>query len=338
MARDDTHDHSYKLLFSDPEMVRDLIRGYIREPWVEQLDFTSLDRVNDGYVSDDLREREDDIVWRIRWQGDGENWLYVYLLLEFQSRPDRFMALRVMTYLGLLYEDLRKANQLTPSGRLPPVLPVVLYNGRRRWTAPTEIGELVETIPGGLEHYRPRLRYLLLEESRYQDDPFPEARNVVSALFALENSREPADVRRILDSLVDWLVRPEQAGLRRHFVVWFKRVFLPARMPGVDFAQIHDLQEVRIMLEERVKEWTEDWKQQGLEEGRQKGLQQGLEEGRQEGRQEGEAVMLLRQTELKFGPDAAELYRARIEAADAETLLSWSERLLTAERAVEVFS
>ena len=48
------HDHGYKLLFSHPEMVADLIRGYVHEPWVERLDFTTLQRTGDGYVSDDL--------------------------------------------------------------------------------------------------------------------------------------------------------------------------------------------------------------------------------------------------------------------------------------------
>ena len=33
------HDHSYKLLFSHAEMVRDLIKGFVHEEWVEQLDF-----------------------------------------------------------------------------------------------------------------------------------------------------------------------------------------------------------------------------------------------------------------------------------------------------------
>jgi hypothetical protein len=52
---------------------------------------------------------------------------------------------------------------------------------------------------------------------------------------------------------------------------------------------------------------------------------------RQEGRQEGEALVLLRQIRLKFGaiPDEA---RRRIEQADADTLLVWSERVLTADR------
>lgn len=47
--------------------------------------------------------------------------------------------------------------------------------------------------------------------------------------------------------------------------------------------------------------------------------------------------MLLRQLELKFGAEVIEAYRSRIEQADTETLLNWSERILTAERADAIF-
>ena len=46
------HDHSYKLLFSHPEMVADLLRGFVHDDWVKDLDFASLERVGDGYVTD----------------------------------------------------------------------------------------------------------------------------------------------------------------------------------------------------------------------------------------------------------------------------------------------
>jgi hypothetical protein len=36
------HDHAYKLLFSYPQMVADLLRGFVREDWVQQLDFSTL--------------------------------------------------------------------------------------------------------------------------------------------------------------------------------------------------------------------------------------------------------------------------------------------------------
>src|SRR3954451_12827058 len=95
------HDHAYKLLFAHPQMVRELLEGFVGGAWLTQIDFGTLERVSDNYVSEDLRARADDIVWRVRC-GDR----YVYLLLEFQSSVEPFMAVRVLTYVGLLYQDL----------------------------------------------------------------------------------------------------------------------------------------------------------------------------------------------------------------------------------------
>lgn len=110
------HDTGYKMLFSHPEMVADLLRGFIREDWVSQLDFSTLEQVPATFISDKGRKRESDVIWRLRWRG-GDRWLYVYLLLEFQSTVDPFMAVRVMTYVGLLYQQLIRQNLLTLEGR-----------------------------------------------------------------------------------------------------------------------------------------------------------------------------------------------------------------------------
>ena len=67
------------------------------------------------------------------------------------------------------------------------------------------------------------------------------------------------------------------------------------------------------------------------------GLRRGLEQGRKEGLQEGEATVLLRQIELKFGPPDAAV-RKRVQSADAETLLHWSERILTAGTLEQLFA
>ena len=83
------HDHSYKVLFSHPQMVRDLLKGFVREGWLAQVDFDSLERANGSYITDDLRERSNDVVWRVRW---GKRWVYIYLLIEFQSTVDRSTA------------------------------------------------------------------------------------------------------------------------------------------------------------------------------------------------------------------------------------------------------
>lgn len=66
------------------------------------MDYATLERVPGSYVTDDLRDRADNIVWRV--QVDGE-WVYLYILIEFQSTVDAWVAARIMTYVGLLYQD-----------------------------------------------------------------------------------------------------------------------------------------------------------------------------------------------------------------------------------------
>ena len=50
----------------------------------------------------------------------------------------------------------------------------------------------------------------------------------------------------------------------------------------------------------------------------------------EQGKQQGGAAILLRLVERKFGPPS-ESVRERIASADPETLLAWSERILTAD-------
>ncbi|WP_245232528.1 Rpn family recombination-promoting nuclease/putative transposase [Thiorhodococcus minor] len=319
--REPTHDSGYKLLYSHADMVRDLLRGFVPGAWVHRLDLTTLERCSGSYVTDDLRDRADDLVWRLRW---GADWLYVYLLLEFQSTVDPWMAVRIQTYLGLLYQDLIRAKNLSAAGRLPPVLPVVLYNGVTPWTAADTLEPLIEPAPLVLDTYRPRQAYLLLDEQRLaKAGPLPE-RNLCAALFRLEASRGVDETMGIVQALVDWLKAPEQTGLRRAFAVWFGRIFLPKRLPGVQLPPIGDLCEVYHMLADNLETWTDQWKREGIEQGIERGLAQGMEQGREATRH-----ILVRQVRRRFGATTAERTKpllARI--TDLQQLEDLAEQLL----------
>jgi hypothetical protein len=325
---DPHHDHSYKQLFSHREMVRDLLTGFVREEWVRQADLSSLETVKGSFVTDDFREREDDIVWRVRW---GESWLYVYLLIEFQSRIDRFMAVRIANYVSLLYQDLIAQKQYTPAGRLPPVLPIVLYNGELRWGAACELAELIESVPGGLETYRPRLRYLLLDEGAIVSDPgfAPELRNLAAALFQLERARDEAAWLGLYQRLVAALDSQALDGLKRSFGRWIYKSYVLKKRPGISLPDINDFNEVHAVLEERVEQWNRELIEKGRLLGR--------EEGREEGRLEGESRVLARQLARRFGPLPGWAKERLAGAAEAE-LVAWTDAVLEADSLEAVFS
>jgi predicted transposase/invertase (TIGR01784 family) len=278
MSSDSSHDSGYKLLFSHAQVVEDLLRGFVPEDWVAELDFTTLEKVSGSYVSDDLRDREDDIIWRVRRQGQ---WLYVYVLLEFQSTVDPWMALRVMVYTGLLYQDLIKTGEVRRGQKLPPVFPLVLYNGRQRWNAARDVSELIDLLPGSLKRYHPAHRYFLLDESAVGEEHLSDRQNTVTSIIRLETSAVPADVRQAVSQLQQRLQGPQYASLRRAFVVWINRIVLRRLMPGQEVPEVNELQEIDTMLAETVEEWTRQWKADGLQQGRQEGLQEGRQ-GRQE--------------------------------------------------------
>jgi len=280
MAKHDPHDSIYKLLFSEPQMVIDLLQGFVHEPWVEMLDFTSLEKVSGHYVTDDLRGREDDVIWRIKCR---DSWLYVYLLLEFQSTVDRFMAVRLMTYIGLLYQDLLKSQKFSKNQKLPPVVPVVLYNGKKRWTAATQLGDLIADLPQNISLYKPGLRYLLLDEGQIAQDELNPLKNLVAAVFRLENAQTHADIIAVVDDLLLWLKAPEQQSLNRTFTLWIKRVLRSARTAEQTLDNINDLTEVRTMLAETVKNWAKTWKAEGIAEGIAEGMEKGIKKGIEKG-------------------------------------------------------
>ena len=68
------YDSSYKYLFANPELVRDLIIGFVPDEWLHSFDYTTLERVNASFVTDDLKQRHDDIIWKVKVGGQ---WLYL---------------------------------------------------------------------------------------------------------------------------------------------------------------------------------------------------------------------------------------------------------------------
>jgi hypothetical protein len=66
-------------------------------------------------------------------------------------------------------------------------------------------------------------------------------------------------------------------------------------------------------------------------------IEQGMQQGVQQGLQQGEARTLLRQLDRKFGSQAAQAHRVRIEAAELEQLETWLDRILSAETPDTIF-
>ena len=126
------HDATWKRLFALPCMVEHLLRGFAG-PAAAQLDLSTLRAQPASWAGPDTEQRHSDVVWRADYaDGSGRSLVAV---LELQSRVDRSMAVRVMRYASMAYEASMRRGETDADGEVR-VLPVVVYSGRSRWTAP----------------------------------------------------------------------------------------------------------------------------------------------------------------------------------------------------------
>jgi predicted transposase YdaD len=261
------HDRGLKLIFSHAVMIEALLRGFVSEEWVDELDFSSLTPVNVAHITDDLRSRDDDVIWRIYFNNTP---IYIVCVLEFQSTVEEFMAARILTYAGLIYQDLiaQKDPLVTNRKKLPPLFPIVFHTGSKPWNAPLRLKDcLVDNIPGALGKYQPNIQYLILDVGRLRLDKYPaKDDNLVVPLMELERVDVASEAIPVVSRLADMLKGSEFDSLRRAYLIYIKKALkFDVICPEVE---ITELQEVNTMLAEKFERWILEYKQEGREEGR----------------------------------------------------------------------
>ena len=259
---------------------------------------------------------------KIRFRG---GWLYLLTLLEFQSESDHFMALRILTYICLTYEELIRRRELKAGDRLPPILPVTMYNGRTRWRAATDISKLMAPVPPPLPLYLPQARYLLLDLQRIGENN-PPSTDLVTSLAKMEREPSPENLRRVMRGLTGRFSGPGFAELRRALFSWVAGAAEAWQIPEEELARIRTATEDETMYE-RVKEMREQVHRDGIE--------QGLQRGRTE-----EARTLVgRMATRKFGARTARrLSRVLDDIADPERLAEVADAIIDCDSDAELFA
>ena len=282
------HDPIYKRLFDSPRMVADLLRAVGRGDWLDDIDLGTLEKLPGERVGDHGQQRRGDAVWRARFRN---GWLYLLIVLEFQSANDPRMALRNLEYTALLYQELGRRGELGEPGHWPPVLPVVLYNGDTRWTAELEMHNLIAPVDSTLVPYQPSQRSLLLDERHVAVDDLP-LQNLIRGVVGFEQSRTPTDIAQVAAALRGWLRTPQDSELSRAFAAWIRQMVERLGPQEIGRELGETLEEATMTLVERVAQWPEQWRTEGR--------RQGVAEGRREGVAR-ERALLRRLAAVRFG-------------------------------------
>ena len=148
------------------------------------------------------------------------------------------------------------------------------------------------------------------------------ASNLMGAVVALEQSRDPQDLRRVVAALEQRAWDPQDEELSRVFAEWVWRLAQRLAPEETPPPAAYTLEEVRMTLEERVSQWPRQWRQDGLDQG----LQQ-------------QRALLRRQAASRFGADTAGRLADVLEAVtEPERIAEIGELIVRCERADELLA
>ena len=303
------------------------MREFIPEALAAGLDFSGLQRVNPKFHIGrrSARRREGDVIWRLPTQEGAD--IYLYLLMEFQSRSEWWMAVRTQVYEGLLWQQVIDEKKLKAGARLPPLLLLVLYNGVPRWDAPTQTSELIGLSPdSALWPWQPRTRYYLLDIGAFPKDELARRASLAALLFRLEQRYPPQEVEQLLGDVIGWFRDHEDFERLRGLFAELVREALAGF--GVKLPVFEDLLEMKTNLSTLGETWKQQWRAEGLAEGKAEGLAAGKAEGK------AEALLCL--LVERFGA-VAPSWRKRIRGAELTTLERWFKRAIVAPDLPSVF-
>ncbi len=298
------HDIISKVLYSLPETIAALARA-VAPRRAADMDLSSLARLSADYPATGQRPRYGDMLWECRLH-DGTP---VLIVIEFQSRVDNAMPLRLLQYTGSAWLEWARVNGLAAGAGVPLVLPVLIYGGRRRWTPPIKLADLMPLSGPRWLATQPRFEYLLLEERCGGTANLPDD-NLVTDLVAVARARGRNAIVGAVSRLRDRMDEDERGTLDQAVAEWVKSVIADLDTGlGTELETAGTTREVMEVIKPKTK-WAIRWYEDGVDDGREQGIEQGIVRAVEQQWQ-----LLHRLVERKFGGEAAR----KLAEASAQT-------------------
>lgn len=217
-------------LLESPQNLHDVVRMLSTEI-ADRLDFSKAERQNRSFVPDDLHKQEADLLYRVPFVVE-ERSVWIYVLLEHQSSPDRTIGLRILSYMVQIWQTQVRGwqDEKVPVSKwkLHPVLPLVFYTGKRKWKTPISLDAMMEDAPL-LDAFVPKWETLFLNLQATPSESFKEfGLPIAQAFLAMQSVDEPADVlARTLHeaaAALDALPESELAAWKRIMMFFYQLV------------------------------------------------------------------------------------------------------------------
>ncbi|MDM2970229.1 MULTISPECIES: Rpn family recombination-promoting nuclease/putative transposase [unclassified Citrobacter] len=269
------HDAVFRQLLTQKAIARDFLQIHLPDTFLRICNLDSLTLESGSFVEDNLRASYSDILYSLQTtHGPG----YVYALIEHQSKPDKFMAFRLMRYAIAAMQRHLDAGHDT----LPLVVPLLFYHGSiSPW--PYSLNWQNMFCEPALANSLYSNEFALVDLTVMPDNQIMRHRRM-AMLELLQKHIRRRDLAELQDQLITLLTQEHLTRSQISVLIHYMLQVGNTTDPG---ALIRKLASSAPQYKEQLMSIAEWLEEKGRADGLQKGMQQGMQQGRQKGLEEG---------------------------------------------------
>ena len=220
---DNPHDKGYKRIFSIKKHFLHFIKKYIALEWMMDLKEEDLELIDKEFITDQFDTYESDLVYKVYTK---ESVVYLFFLLELQSYNDFTMPFRLLVYMTAIWLDHFKncdKNKRSQKGyRLPAIMPIVLHNSERNWTASCKFSQMISNAQL-FGKYVVDFEYALVSVNTLTESKISDSNTLIDNIFLADKKRTRQDWTDGIAELMH-RIRAMDTNDLNEWITWFSNV------------------------------------------------------------------------------------------------------------------
>lgn len=317
-------DGLFKSIMEDKIAAREFLEEYLPTNLQSMLDLNKITVEKESYIEDDLKKKFSDVVYAVEIKRNGQERkidqddlqehqehekAFVYVLLEHQSKPDYWMALRLWKYTLLLCERHKQKQRQQKHDKLPLIVPIIFYNGKEKYTSPQSLWQLFDNPDMAKQLLGDEFKLVDLQAKT--DDEVKRTQHLSLMEFFMKHIHE-RDMLKLWERFMTEyshavLLDKENGYIYIRKLLWYTNTKVAEEDKGklnqliIESLSNKDGEDImRTIADSYRDQYYGIGIQEGIKEGIQQGIEKGIEQGIQQGVEQTAIKMIKQNLDLKL--------------------------------------
>ena len=171
-----------------------------------------IEKYTSSFVNKIFQNREADIVYKYKNKN-------IFFLIEHQTKIDYSMPYRILEYeIEIMKSAIEIRKVKNKEYKLPLVIPIVLYTGKKRWDAKRYLEESQEILDGVKIKAG---NYNLVDINDFTKEELLQGKTLISKMMLLEKSESTEESIEMLEKIIPNTNKEEKELLKRVISILF---------------------------------------------------------------------------------------------------------------------